>query len=73
MTSIVDTLKAAIAKSGVPYLRMERECGVNRLCVSRFMRGVSSLSLEQADMLARYFGLVLVPEKRPARRTRKGE
>lgn len=69
--NIQDTLKRAIEESGLSQRGLSNVAGVNRLSIMRFMRGETSLSLEQADRLAEFFGLVLVPEK-PVKRTRKG-
>lgn len=64
MKTVSDMLKKAVAESGLSFLEIERRSDVNRLSISRFMRGMTGLSLEQADMLAEFFGLVLVPEER---------
>jgi len=70
MDTIQDTLKKAISDSGLSGYELERQTGVNRLSIGRFMRGITGLSMEQAQMLADYFGLALLPVK--AKRTRKG-
>jgi hypothetical protein len=64
---ISDLLRRTIAGSNVPYQRLERETGVQRASIMRFVRGTQSLRLDKADRLAAYFGL----ELRPAHR-RKG-
>ena len=54
-----DVLRAAIAASGVPYKALERETGVARASIMRFVRGDQSLRLDMADELAAYLGLKL--------------
>jgi plasmid maintenance system antidote protein VapI len=62
-TPISDVLRRAILDSGLPLLRIERETGVQRASISRFVRGERSLRLDMADKLAAYFGLELTPVK----------
>lgn len=52
-------LRAAIAASGLPYKALERETGVTRASIMRFVRGSQSLRLDMADRLAAYYGLTL--------------
>lgn len=66
-----DTLKQAITDSGLSHLRLSILADVNRISVMRFMRGDTSLSLEQAERLADFFGLELQPKTTP-KKTRKG-
>jgi len=66
---ITDLLRKTIADSGLPLLVIERETGVKRASVMRFLRGEQSLRLDMADKLAAYFGLELVSRK--GRRNRK--
>ena len=65
---ISDLLRRTIAGSNVPYQRLERETGVQRASIMRFVRGTQSLRLDKADKLAAYYGL----ELRPAKQRRKG-
>ena len=58
---ISDLLRRTIVSSGVAYKALERETGVQRGSIMRFVRGSQSLRLDKADKLAAYFGLVLVP------------
>lgn len=53
------TLRRAIAESGIPYQRLERETGVQRGSIQRFVDGRQSLRLDKAAALATYFGLEL--------------
>ena len=57
--TMTDTLKKAIAESGKSLIGIQRETGVNRISLIRFMRGETSLRLDVADKLAVYFGLEL--------------
>jgi plasmid maintenance system antidote protein VapI len=61
---ISDPLRRAIAESGIPLLRLERETGVTRASIGRFVRGERSLRLDMADRLAAYFGLELGAKRR---------
>ncbi|MCC6489634.1 MAG: helix-turn-helix transcriptional regulator [Candidatus Hydrogenedentes bacterium] len=55
--TLTDALRDLIETSGLPLLRIERETGVQRGSIARFMRGETSLRLDLADRLAEYFGL----------------
>ena len=61
---ITDLLKRTIVESRVPYLTLERETGVDRSSIQRFIDGRQSLRLDKADRLAAYFGLSLQTQKR---------
>ncbi len=52
-------LKRAIIQSGMAHIALERETGVQRASIMRFLRGEQSLRLDVADKLAAYFGLEL--------------
>jgi hypothetical protein len=54
-----DTLRTAIARSGLSLLKLQHETGVHRGSLSRFIRGERSLRLDVADKLAAYFHLEL--------------
>jgi hypothetical protein len=58
-TPISDSLRKTIADSGVPYLVLERETGLTRASIMRFVRGDLQLRLDSADKLAAYFDLEL--------------
>jgi plasmid maintenance system antidote protein VapI len=57
--SMTDTLRRAILESGKPLIELERETGVQRMSLSRFLAGRQSLRLDMADRLAAFFGLEL--------------
>lgn len=60
---ISDLLRRTIAKSDVPLLALQRETGVTRDSIRRFVNGQQSLRLDMADALADYFDLELTRRK----------
>ena len=60
---ISDLLRRTIAESGVSYNALQRETGVTRASIMRFVRGDQSIRLDMADRLAAYFGLELRSEE----------
>jgi plasmid maintenance system antidote protein VapI len=56
---ISDLLRRTIVESGVSYNALQRETGVTRASIMRFVRGSQSLRLDRADRLAEFFGLEL--------------
>jgi plasmid maintenance system antidote protein VapI len=56
---ITDLLRQTIIESGVTYSALERETGVIRASIMRFVEGRQSLRLDMADRLAAFFGLAL--------------
>jgi plasmid maintenance system antidote protein VapI len=66
---ISDLLRQTIADSGIPLKRLERETGVTRASIMRFVRGSQFLRLDMADRLAAYLGLRLA--RRPGKERRK--
>ena len=56
---ISDLLRRTIVESGVSYNALQKETGVTRASIMRFVRGDQSLRLDMADRLAEYFGLEL--------------
>lgn len=55
--TISEDLRHFISTSGKSAYRLERESGVSRSTISRFLRGHSSLTLENASALAGTLGL----------------
>jgi plasmid maintenance system antidote protein VapI len=53
------TIREAIEAGRTTYLALERDTGVTRASIMRFVRGDQSLRLDMADRLAAYFGLEL--------------
>jgi plasmid maintenance system antidote protein VapI len=60
---IADLLRRTIAQSDVPLLVLQRETGVTRDSIRRFVNGEQFLRLDMADALAAYFGLELTKRK----------
>jgi hypothetical protein len=58
------TVADAIAQGRVNYLTLERETGVARASIRRFVKGERTLRLDMADRLAAYFGLELRPKRK---------
>jgi hypothetical protein len=56
---ITALLKQTIVDKAVPYQAIERDTGVKRSSIQRFVDGRQSIRLDMADRLAAYFGLVL--------------
>ena len=63
-TPISDLLRRTIARSGKPLMVLERETGVSRGSIMRFLDRRQFLRLDMADRLAKHFGLVLVKKDR---------
>ncbi len=53
------TILDAVEAGRTNYLTLERETGVTRASIMRFVRGSQSLRLDKADRLAAYFVLEL--------------
>ena len=63
---ITETLKLHVKNAlheGQTYKGLERETGVLRQSLMKFMKGETSLRLDIADKLAEHFGLVLQPKE----------
>jgi transcriptional regulator with XRE-family HTH domain len=56
---ISERLRRTIVESGIPLLKIEKDTGVQRASLSRFVNGRQSLRLDVADKLAAYFKLEL--------------
>ncbi len=65
---ITDLLKQSIQDSGLPFIELERQTGVLRQSLMKFVRGESTIHLDAADKLASYFGLELGPASKPKRK-----
>ena len=62
--TMTDMLKRVIADSGQTYTELERQTGVKRASIMRFVRGEQSLRLDLADKLADCFGLTVMKTKK---------
>ena len=65
---ISELLRRTIAESGISYNALQRETGVTRASIMRFVRGDQSIRLDMADRLAAYFRLSLTAEAKTVRR-----
>ena len=61
--TMTDTLREAIADSGLAFIEIERQSGVLRQTLMKFARNEQSLRLDMADKLAEFFALELVKRK----------
>ncbi len=57
---LADTLKKAIADSGLSLPELARQCGVAQPVLYRFVQGTRDPALATVERLADYFGLRLV-------------
>ena len=64
---MTDVLRAAIRESGLSAYRIAKDTGLVVTSIIRFANGETSLRLDKADVLAKYFRLELVPEARAGR------
>ena len=53
------TILEAVGARRTNYKALERETGVTRASIMRFVKGTQSLRLDKADRLAAFFGLEL--------------
>ena len=61
--TMTETLRQAIADSGLSFKELQRQTGVVRQSLMKFARAEQSLRLDHADMLAEFFGLELTERK----------
>jgi plasmid maintenance system antidote protein VapI len=61
---LLRTVRAAVEGGQTSYLALERETGLTRASIMRFVAGKQSLRLDMADRLATYFGLELRKRKK---------
>lgn len=64
--NLTTALLRSIGESGLPFQALERESGIKRQSLMKFVAGEQSLRLDLADKLAQYFGLRV--ESKPSRR-----
>lgn len=55
--SVTAALLDALNETELSHRRIERDTGVKRASIMRFMRGETSLRLDVADKLVEYFGI----------------
>jgi plasmid maintenance system antidote protein VapI len=56
---LLRTIRAAVESGRTNYKALERETGLTRASIMRFVAGKQSLRLDMADRLAAHFGLEL--------------
>ena len=61
--TMTEALQKAIADSGVSFKQLERETGVLRQTLMKFVAGEQSIRLESADKLAEYFGIEVIQKQ----------
>jgi DNA-binding phage protein len=62
--SLTKELRQAMVRSKLNHVQLAKKTGVQRQSLIRFLRGDQSLRLDNADAIAKAFGLVLVEKKR---------
>ena len=63
-----DELKLAITASGKSLNQIDRDTGIDKATLSRFLNGKGGLSIPILDRLADYLGLSITVEGKPLRR-----
>ena len=61
---LLRTIRDAVEAGQTNYKALERETGLTRASIMRFVAGKQSLRLDMADKLANYFGLELKQRNR---------
>jgi plasmid maintenance system antidote protein VapI len=72
--TISETLRKKVMtdfENGESFRAIERDTGVLRQSLMKFVRGETSLRLDVADKLAAYYGLELKPVDEPKQKGRK--
>jgi len=64
METIEETLKRHIEESGDSLYRISEDSGVNYSSLYRFVSGERQLSLDVAQKLVDYFGLVITKKRK---------
>jgi plasmid maintenance system antidote protein VapI len=59
-----ESILRAVESRRTSYKALERDTGVTRASIMRFVRGSQTLRLDMADRLAAYFGLELRPKRK---------
>lgn len=57
------TISEAINEGDTTYLELQRETGITRASIMRFVKGRQFLRLDMADKLAEHFNLELKPKE----------
>jgi transcriptional regulator with XRE-family HTH domain len=64
MTTVSETLRRAIERSGQSRYAISRATGVPESVLSRFASGDRGLTTPTVDKLCKYLGLELVPKRK---------
>ena len=64
---IIEILRKQIEKSGLTRYRISHDTGVDQATLTRLMQG-KTITVETADILLRYFGIELKPNKKKGKR-----
>jgi transcriptional regulator with XRE-family HTH domain len=60
---LLDTVREAIAESGIEPAEMARRSGIDKAALSRFLRGTTGLSVESVEKIAPVVGLKITARK----------
>ncbi len=69
MTDLHGSLRKAIGQSGLSRYSIAQETGISQAQLSRYVRRMQGISIENAELIADHLGLEIV--LRPKRRARK--
>ncbi len=68
MSTVNNTLRAAIEKSEKSRYRLSKETGIEQSQLSRFMYGTAHIGVERIEELAKALGYELIMRKRVKKR-----
>lgn len=68
LPSLVVDLRRAIQESGLTTTELAQHTGITQPQLSRFVRGIRTLTLPAADRICQYLGLRLVAVKRAGKK-----
>lgn len=69
--TLTESLKRAIADSGLSHYRISKETGVDASVLDRFVSGERDITLSTADKLAAFFKIDVKLSKPPTRTRRR--
>lgn len=64
---IIETIRKHIKSCGKSRYQISKETGIDQAALCRFMQG-KTCTVETADTLLKYFGLVIVKKHKPKRK-----
>lgn len=68
LPSLVEDLRRAIQESGLTTTELAQHTGITQPQLSRFVRGIRTLTLPAADKICRHLGLRLVQQAAPGKK-----